>query len=80
MTHIIQVGANGSFTLPKAIRSRFKPKDEVIVFASKDTVVIKKLHHAKLSDFAHLAADKPMPMKDIVSEIARYRHERKNPA
>ena len=80
MTHIIQVGPTGSLTLSKAICSLFKPKDEVIVFASKDTVILKKLHHAKLSEVAHSATDKPMPMKDIVSEIGRYRHERRNPA
>ena len=80
MTQIIQVGPNGSITLPKAVRSRFKPNDEVIVFASEDTVVLKRIHRATLSEFAHRAKDKPMPVRDIVGEIQEHRRERRNRA
>jgi hypothetical protein len=80
MTHIIQVGPDGGFRLPKAIRSRFKPRDQVIVFASKDTIVLKRLHHAKLSEFASRTNGKPMSMREINKEIQNFRRERKSRA
>ncbi|MBI3298494.1 MAG: hypothetical protein HYZ75_10045 [Elusimicrobia bacterium] len=50
----------------------------MLVFVSKDTVVLKKLHHAKLSELSHRTKGRAMPMHGIVNEIRRYRQERKS--
>lgn len=55
----------------------FRPSDRVEVFASRDTLVLKRVKlPTRLSDIARRAPGRAMPLQAIVREIRTHRRER----
>ena len=69
----VTVTSNGQVTVR---HSPFRPSDRLAVFSSADTLVLKRVQPGqRLSEFATRAPGRPVPLREIVREIHRYRRE-----
>lgn len=73
---LAKIGANFHIDFPPTIREWLRTESELAVFLTGDTLVLKKIHAPKLSDFAARVATGEMPMSEIVAEVHRYRDEK----
>ena len=69
----VKITPDGRMIIP---HSPFRPSDRLEVFASPDTLVVKRVHlPAKLSEIARRKPGRPMPLRDIVREIHEMRRQ-----
>ena len=70
----VKITNKRTIVLPK---SMFKPTDKVVTFREGDTLIVKKLNPPDVTEIAGRVKEKPMPLKQIVKEIHRYRKEKR---
>ena len=70
----VKITNKRTIVLPK---SMFKPTDKVVTFREGDTLIVKKLNPPDVTAIASRVKEKPMPLKEIVKEIHRYREEKR---
>lgn len=73
----LKINKDGTFTIPKALRTFFKPSDKLVCFVEGDTLIIKRINPPKPSEIAERAKEKSIPLKEIVEEVHAYRREKK---
>ncbi|MGA1796738.1 MAG: hypothetical protein ACMUIL_12855 [bacterium] len=73
----LKINKDGTLSIPKDLRSFFKPSDKLIWFMEGDTLIIKRINPPKLSEIAERVKENPMPLKEIVKEVHAYRSEKK---
>ncbi len=74
MLKSVRLNRRRTISLPSAI---FRPADRVAVVTEGNTVIIKKMTPSKLSEISTRFPGKPLPLKEIVQEIRRYRKEKR---
>jgi len=74
----LKINKDGTLTIPKALRSFFKPSDKFIWFMEGNTLIIKRINPPNLSDIAKRVKEKPLPLKEIEKEVHAYRNEKKS--
>ena len=69
---------NGTIELPETATRWLGEDEELAVLVQGDTLILKKIQPARLTEFAERAPDdKPIPMNEIVSEVHRVRRASK---
>ena len=67
----------GLIRLPPALARWLQVGERLVAVAQGDTLVLKRLRPARLSEIAERAPDEePMPMDEIVAEVHRARQEK----
>ncbi len=74
---LAKVNANFQIDFPPAIKEWLQAESELAVFLVGDTLVLKKIHAARLSSIAERASGAEIPLAEIVEEVHRYRKEKK---
>lgn len=59
------------------VREWLKPGEQWALWEGEDTLILKKVLPARLSDIASRSPEKGMPLEEIVAEVHRYRQEKK---
>ena len=72
--HTLKVRTDGTIALPRSI---FKPQDKLSFIQEGDTLILKRLTPARISEIAKRAKGKALPLKEIVNEIHCFRKEKK---
>lgn len=67
-------------SLPLSAVEWIAASNELSLFIEGDTLILKRLHIPRLSEFAARASDDEMPLDEIVAEVHRYRQESKDRA
>ncbi len=70
----LKVKPNGTIVLPRSI---FKPQDKIAFICGGDTLILKKLIPARISEIAQRVKEKSLSLKDIVKEIHLFRKAKK---
>ncbi|MBU0878259.1 MAG: hypothetical protein KJ569_05875 [Candidatus Omnitrophica bacterium] len=74
MMKTAKIGPNRTIVLPKAL---FKPADKIVTFCEGNTFIVKKLNQPDVTEIASRTKEKPMPLREIVKEVHRYRREKR---
>ena len=73
MMKTVKINAQRTIVLPKSV---FKPADKTVTFCEGNTFIVKKLNPPDVTEIAGRVQEKPMPLKEIVKEVHRYRREK----
>lgn len=70
---------DGKIVLPVEMKTWLQPSDQVVAFIEGDTLIIKRLRPARLSQIAQRAPDDPeMSLEEIAEEVHRYRKDKRH--
>ena len=71
---------DGKMVLPMEINEWLQPGDELVAFIEEEnTLIIKRLRSARLSQIAQRAPNEPeMPLEDIAAEVNQHRKEKRH--
>jgi len=69
---------DGRLDLPRAIVNWIGTAHELGLFLEGDTLILKKMQPARLSEIALRVLEDEMPMDEIVAEVHQYRRERQD--
>ena len=72
----LKINKDGTFNMPKALKTFFNPSNKLVWFIEGNTLIIKRINPPKLSEIAERTEEKPMPLKEIVKEVHAYRSEK----
>ena len=71
----LNIEADGSIKLPKAMLRLFPTSSELAVWTEGDMIALKRLPPLKPSRIAERAGEDGPPLKDIAAEVHRARRE-----
>jgi len=74
---MVQV-VDGTIDLPRAVVNWIGTARELGLFLEGDTLILKKVQPAKLSEIALRVLEDEMPLDEIVAEVHQYRRERQD--
>lgn len=79
-THVVELQADLSVTLPSDIAQAFTPMDRFMVTTYGDTVILKRITSVNVLDrVSELSDDEPPPtmdeIHDIIHEVRRLHHQ-----
>ncbi len=71
---------DGKMVLPMGSKEWLQPGDGLVAFIEEeDTLIIKRLRSARLSQIAERAPNEPeMPLEEIAAEVHQYRKEKRH--
>ena len=69
---------DGKLDLPRAIINWIGTAHELGLFLEGDTLILKKMQPARLSEIALRVPEDEMPPDEIVAEVHQYRRERQD--
>jgi hypothetical protein len=69
---------DGTINLPKAVIQWIGNTRELGMFLEGDTLVLKKVRPAKLSEIAMRVVEEEMPLDEITAEVHRHRREQRD--
>jgi hypothetical protein len=69
---------DGRLDLPHAVVNWIGTAHELDLFLEGDTLILKKIQPARLSEIALRVLEDEMPMDEIVAEVHQYRQKRQD--
>jgi len=74
----VTIQKNGSITLPRDLKSKFAPNEDLLVEASNDAILLKRTESLSLTEIAKRlkTLGREITPKEIAAEIAAYRSQK----
>ena len=69
------IQANGTVILPKDLRNKFNPKEELLVETNNDAIILKRTRIASLTEISKRlkSIGRKITPKEVTAEITAYR-------